>query len=269
MLSSTVGFIVCYEPNLGDKRKKKVEDACQDINTKHGNLFIITYFEYQKYTFVGAKFQYDHRVATLGCFVRHRNQLYGISCGHFVQYVSQSNKVFSVGDETIDKTEVILPEPKEFNIGAFLIPKHIAKLCDTRFRNSEGEITRCRLFDADVNKLIGKTVHIRGATTPLGTGVITSLLSATVDNHISIESLQENMEFCKPGDSGAVVFAEDEGELLAVSIVLGQLVSVGNLHTTRTYLSYSLRDGLKKLENAAACGKFEFFTSDPTTLDYT
>lgn len=268
MLSSTDGFIVCYEPNLRDERKKQVEDACQDISTKHGNLFSIRYFKYQKYTFVGAKFQSYYGVATVGCFVRHRNRLYGISCRHALQYASQSNKVISFEDEPIDKTEVILPESINANIGAFMIPKHIAKLCNTKFRSSTGQIKPCRLFDGDVNKLIGKTVHIRGATTPLGTGVITSLLSHTVFNHMSIESLQENIEFGKPGDSGAVVFAEDEGELLAISILMGKLWSSRNLDSTWSYLSYSLRDGLKELENAA-CGKFELFTSDPTTLDYT
>lgn len=257
-------FAVYYTSGISQEILQRLKDSCEHV-IQHIRDQSIEYKPFTPFTYVGAKVGNRHCYATLGCFVQHQNQIYGITCGH-VFSAGGCETVF-INDQPLNSFEVISSVGGD--ISAIKIPTNMIRNCDTRFRDKQGRVVPCKLFEGNADTLVGKEVYIHGAATKTGKGVIVQNMYGYTDrfarHYILVEDVDDKEPFCGRGDSGAVVCADDDNGILAISLVKGRVECKSYSKSVRTYFSYFLQSGLKELEHAAESA-FELFTADSKLL---
>ena len=113
---------------------------------------------------------------------------------------------------------------------------------DSNFVTENGDLVPGKLCLYDPEKLRGLNVHVKGAVTPLGLGVISmpeqiSVKSDSLDeNYIIVEDRNPENAFVQEGDSGAIVVAENPDkfgeEVQLISMVMGERVGQKGSYTT-------------------------------------
>jgi hypothetical protein len=138
------------------------------------------------------------------------------------------------------------------DIAAAVIKKEDEKVCDGRFKTEDGTLIKGIVYNKDDSLLACQHVHINGASTSLGLGIIAFTQfngrepiearngqnksckskqeeekSNEINKFIYVESRNKSSPFCTGGDSGAMVCADDEdGEHVElISTVIGKVVN--------------------------------------------
>ncbi|XP_045183010.2 uncharacterized protein LOC123541520 [Mercenaria mercenaria] len=149
------------------------------------------------------------------------------------------------------------------DIAAASVLKKIRPNCDTMFKDRCGTPLASQLTqfeELDVEWLKGLPVHIWGAASSpgLGTIIIPDFYVEGMKRLVKIEDSHPEdtdiiVPFCKSGDSGAIVCADDpDGDIVhVISMVIGSSnfeAKENNPKIKGEYLSIRLKDGLLQLE---------------------
>jgi hypothetical protein len=169
----------------------------------------------------------------------------------------------------------------KFDIAAARIKKEDELYCDGRFKTEDGTLMKGIMYENDDSLLDCQHVHMSGAHTSKGLGIIatthykTRKFVASVEGaelsqesqqeaeaddlnennrFIYVKSREEAVPFCKPGDSGAMVCFdhEDGNHVDLISKVIGQVDKQDLYQTLR------LRSGVSYLEKLTQ-SDIEFF----------
>ena len=113
---------------------------------------------------------------------------------------------------------------------------------DSNFVTEDGDSVPGKPCLYDPERLRGLRVHIKGAATPLGRGIITMPEQFPVnsdnldDNYIIVENRNKDEAFIQEGDSGAIVVAENPDkygeEVQLISMVMGERLGQKGSYTT-------------------------------------
>ncbi|XP_060580500.1 uncharacterized protein LOC132737250 isoform X2 [Ruditapes philippinarum] len=152
-----------------------------------------------------------------------------------------------VKEETVDK--------QYLDIAAASLESEIS--FDPRYITEEKVLVPGKRCFYDADSLRGLNVHIKGASTELGLGTITIPEQIAVqndnldENHIIVEDRYGGNAFCKEGDSGAIVCAENPDkygeEVQLISMVIGE-----NMNKKGSYTTVRLDKGLEELKSLTA-----------------
>ncbi|XP_053382515.1 uncharacterized protein LOC128549570 isoform X2 [Mercenaria mercenaria] len=133
-------------------------------------------------------------------------------------------------------------------------------VCDTMYRTDKGKPVAGRPCALDPKKLFRLPVYIWGHATGLGHGIIAMSKTFPVNdsgNHLLMIEDKKGNTFCKEGDSGAMVCADDPDnygdKVQLVSIVMGAVVGEKG-----KYQTVKIREGLEYIadeigENISMC----------------
>lgn len=178
------------------------------------------------------------RIGTLGGFVvrkqsRSRDQICGLTAGHVATTLSRDGTPAGKYEFNIDGKDVnidrssLLTCSNSVDIAAFVISDDIKDKLPVKgkFRTRNNKKKACFLHDWSKNKFNNPfQVYIRGACTKFGLGMVTScdLVDKDMQQYIFIED-ENNMKFCRPGDSGAIVciYNDKESHINAVALLIG------------------------------------------------
>ncbi|XP_045182199.2 uncharacterized protein LOC123540937 isoform X2 [Mercenaria mercenaria] len=203
---------------------------------------------------------------TLGCFVNlkhRRRRLRSKQCAILARHVAEHcSDLYHVSDDQDRKIASILPatcvnENGSLDIAAAEMHEQLDE-DGIRFKDSDRNLLPGRMHEYNgEDKIIrsGKRVHIWGATSNPGHGVITApeiIYEGMKDPLIQIEDKDatEETRFARGGDSGAMVCADDpEGNCVhALAVVMGIPANVQAKQTKREYLTIPLSRGLAQIQ---------------------
>ncbi|XP_060593422.1 uncharacterized protein LOC132747909 [Ruditapes philippinarum] len=200
---------------------------------------------------------------TLGGFVKtdETNQEFCLLSKHVAQYCSD---VFYVGDENNESTcigqiltETNIHQHGSLDISASLMNKPVGEE-STKFNDKSGRPLKGRLHEYNEDEeddicRSGQSVHIYGAVSKPGEGVITMPIahSGLTSPLIQIEDIgrnhgQNHGQFATKGDSGAVVCVDDPERRHVVA--LGMVMGVDQNSSGRKYLALPLSKGIQQIE---------------------
>lgn len=202
----------------------------------------IKYAPFVPFTYVGAHLR-GFTFGTLGCFVHAGDRLYALTATHVV---NNSKNQIRIGNTDIDVEEVIHSK-STFGISALMIPKEISVLWDTKLKDEKGHVLPSRLFNGDIDSIDGMDVYIWGAMSKPGRGRLLRWIMG-IKEHIVIEDKFHDSPFASPGDSGAIVCATVAEEIIAISMLMGQISLCGLQEKQRhRYLTALLKPGMEEL----------------------
>ncbi|XP_053401927.1 uncharacterized protein LOC123548849 isoform X2 [Mercenaria mercenaria] len=208
---------------------------------------------------VGAKVQPNldpNRYGTIGGFAKKNKQgLCALVSRHVA--IHSPDKSVLLRNGHIEIRARIIPETlppqdlhdKILDISAVEIKPIDKEKCDTRFRTEDGDLTTGKESSYETRQLRSRQVHLWGGTTSPGLGIVTmpNIRDRDRDNtFIIVEDRQNtNESFCKEGDSGSIVCADDiDGEGVEV---ISMLIGEDNAHRGK-YATFRIDKGLEQLK---------------------
>lgn len=183
-----------------------------------------------------------NRNSTLGGFVKDNRapHVYAVTCSHGVPEAS----IVSTGLENSDRDRIgtcifssyFRPSPDQHipilsDVALIQIDDHVRSMCHLSLMNHKYEDSKVRIYDGNFEDFVVRHVYKIGATTSLRKGLIISPdLTATIAENRSEVFVVVGMgglPFAERGDSGSVVFMNENNSALDTIQVIG-MVS-GNL----------------------------------------
>ena len=181
--------------------------------------------------------------------------------GHMTRYLLPENRL-KVNDICIGQ---IMDPPwqseKDLDIAAAIIDETFASQCDKMFKDDKGKGKLCKLYDSGSNNssFLPTIVHCHGPQTGLGFGEIFlkkySLASCNIRNEQEDGKLMlltdrtpfSGEPFCKLGDSGAIICANDKrGKYVhIIAMLMGKMDSRNS--DVNHYLAVQLKSGLEQM----------------------
>lgn len=246
-----------------DKIRSKIE--LRNIIEKHKIERFVFRDEHNFVPFcfnVGSRIFASHYNATLGGFAKRGNKQ--TLCILLSRHVSLSTTFISaeLDDGKRELIAEVLPQkqvtgPFDVDISVADVIHHFQTKCSKQFRDRYGNPKVSRLVqfeESELDWMSGLPVHIWGAASSPGHGLIicpeyyVSMGGHDISRYVKIEDLCHGDDFAKPGDSGAIVCADDiAGHCVhVISMLMGSFCE-GNTRQTNKYLSFRLKDGLFQL----------------------
>ncbi|XP_060577902.1 uncharacterized protein LOC132735021 isoform X2 [Ruditapes philippinarum] len=181
-----------------------------------------------------------------------------ICCSLASKHLLDGQKTIQISNREQTMTAAVIKEtaPGDSNmyvdIAAAIINKEDEKYCDGRFKTEDGKLIKGIMFTKDDSLLACQHVHINGASTSLGLGIIATThcnnresietrngqkqscerkeeieKANEDDKFIYVESRKKSSPFCTGGDSGAMVCADDDdgNHVELISTVIGKVVN--------------------------------------------
>ncbi|XP_060580519.1 uncharacterized protein LOC132737267 isoform X2 [Ruditapes philippinarum] len=250
---------------ISDELKTNIERIMEEYNIKR---YAIVSSGIQKYLtcHVGKKVKIEYEKGkcisgTLGGFAttssEESERTWAILSRHVVKgsfdrklYIANDEQTYigkvmkEVKEETTDK--------QYLDIAAASLKREIS--VDPSYITEEKVLVPGKQCFYDADNLRGLNVHIKGASTELGLGTITIPEQIAVqndnldENHIIVEDRHGGNAFCKAGDSGAIVCAENPDkygeEVQLISMVIGE-----NINKKGSYTTVRLDKGLEQLKS--------------------
>lgn len=179
------------------------------------------------------------RSATLGGFALRkipgiREQLCGLIAAHVATHffwdlsASDHSTFLLCGQEVRIDKDSLLRCTGTTDIAAFVIDDNMKSQIpiNGQYKTLNNTIKPCKMHTWSDKKFQDPfPVYIRGASTELGLGLVTScdLVGKGMEHLVFIENEMEE-DFCQPGDSGSIVCYDSDVEdhILAVALVLGE-----------------------------------------------
>ncbi|XP_052244843.1 uncharacterized protein LOC127853982 [Dreissena polymorpha] len=154
-----------------------------------------------------------------------------------------------VGDKLIGSTDSIHNEPM-LDILPIDVYDECVKHCDTRFRTEDGKSMFGTLIGLEKRDYLtkGTLVHIWGAASSPGLGIIEGIMDVSGGLLITIQDRITGCPFANKGDSGAIICALDaRGQTLyAIAMLIGTLQSRSSESHSR-YVGVLLEESFQKL----------------------
>ncbi|XP_052812835.1 uncharacterized protein LOC128240287 isoform X2 [Mya arenaria] len=171
---------------------------------------------------------------TLGGFVFHTHlqstSVCAITTNHVMRTMVSEDDTMIVDGARIGKLLEIV-QFVDVGIAAMEIFGEFVPKCQLAFKDTNGDAKPCNLYDTkteDIEEWNGRHVHIWGASSKPGKGIIACSKYTTTSNaYFLVNDLPGQDEpFSKPGDGGAIVISEsiDGSNMTAIGIVLGKSV---------------------------------------------
>ncbi|XP_052761647.1 uncharacterized protein LOC128204277 [Mya arenaria] len=172
-----------------------------------------------------------------------------ICAGHVVE--NDDNAFIQAQNKNIGKVSCKY-DGTGMDIAKVRVEDDILSFVDVRFQNEADETLITKLFENDPSSLAGRCVFLRGASTQLGRGKISSsrYISSDKCRILEIVKRSEDSMYAERGDSGAtVLFLERKGKyLFAVGMHFRQLLRGHQL----VYQALFLKDGIDHLMSHGA-----------------
>ncbi|XP_052812827.1 uncharacterized protein LOC128240285 isoform X2 [Mya arenaria] len=198
---------------------------------------------------------------TLGGFVEHNNisstSICAVTTRHLAILSGNNSCIVDgvcIGKWLKNETDVTI------DIAAAHIFNEFVPNCKFAFQDENGYDKPCSLYDnnrRDLNELRGLHVHIWGANSKPGTGMILSndCSKGSVNFFLVTDLPGQNAPFCDSGDSGAFVLTEsiDDDSMTAIGIVVGEMMKLGSSGKNtekKKYFCHYLHEGLDQLAKA-------------------
>ncbi|KAL4226964.1 hypothetical protein ACF0H5_014941 [Mactra antiquata] len=219
----------------------------------------ITYFNGR----VGSLISNEHsRRASIGGFALKgtRKELCLLTARHFAGsgggnvYLEQPNEERKhIGEFLAPITNLNAPP----DIAAALILDNVRNHFQTQFKNSDGDFLPSSVVhfaENEIENLFGLPVHMWGATSTPGVGVITNpeVYIPGMKRLVKFEDIDYNpiARFANFGDSGAMICADDnDGEhVQVVSMLMGAPLDAVGENERQSYYGFRMIDGLVTLQ---------------------
>lgn len=181
---------------------------------------------------------------TLGCFASSKCHLYALTCKHITRETKTCAVYINDDDRLLGYIQAFSVEK---DIAAIQVEPDLANTCEKALRDEDSRpfAVACPIWDRETFQL-PLSVYIIGAQTCPGIGKVVSLEYhfGGFTHFILIEN-KTTIDFCKPGDSGAIVMARPNHKtVFAIAMILGEIPDV----KPKQYLAIRLQDSLPELE---------------------
>ena len=186
------------------------------------------------------------RYSTLGGFVKDNSapHVYAVTCSHGVPEAS----IVRTGLENSDRDRIgtcifsgnFRQSPDQHipilsDVALIQIDDHVRNMCHLSLMNHKYEDSKVTIYDGNFEDLVVRHVYKIGATTSLRKGLIISQdFTATIAGNRSEVFLVVGMgglPFAERGDSGSIVFMNDNNSALDTIQVIGMVL--GNLEISQ------------------------------------
>ncbi|XP_053402484.1 uncharacterized protein LOC128557892 [Mercenaria mercenaria] len=249
---------VFVDDTCNDEIKNKVRDVLRKNKIMNYDI-VPSIGSFKPLYKVGAKVQPNQdrkSYGTVGGFAK-KNQkgLVALVSRHVAIHSSDSSVLLR--NEHMKIRAKIIPEtlpPQDshdniLDISAVEIQPTDKEKCDTRFKTEDGDLTSGKESSYETRQLRSRHVHLWGGTTSPGLGIVTmpNIRDRDRDNTFIIVEDRQNADesFCKEGDSGSMVCADDiDGEGVEV---ISMLIGEDNDHRGK-YATFRIDKGLDQLK---------------------
>ncbi|XP_045194346.1 uncharacterized protein LOC123549967 isoform X2 [Mercenaria mercenaria] len=185
---------------------------------------------------------------------KNRKDLCALVSRHVAIHSSDNNVLLRNGctkilAKIIPETLPEIPNDKTLDISAVEIESIDKEKCDTRFKTEDGVLTTGKESSYETKQLRSRDVHLWGGTTSPGLGIITMPEIRDRDedkSFIIVEDRQStNKTFCKKGDSGSMVCADDINDegVEVISMLIGE-----DADNPGKYATFRIDKGLQQLK---------------------
>lgn len=182
------------------------------------------------------------KTGTLGCFLVRKlpgacEQICAVTAGHVADVLCCDNKMAGTLEFKISGTDVKIEErsllrcSSTTDIAAFVINDDIKNKLRVKgkFKTRDNIKKECLLHNWSEKKFKDSfAVYIHGASTDVGTGIVTSpdLVAKDMQPYVYIEDDDTDINFSQPGDSGSVICFDNDNEthISAVALLIGHLL---------------------------------------------
>lgn len=258
MCGDRFGTLHIYIQNTIDEKAKKNIMEKIDANfkaTKHKYVTHLTSGKIKKlHVTCGMQIRVNSQHGTLGGFAYRENDqsLYALLSKNVAMHLTE----FRLGPVLAN---VITPHTEKIDIATAEINAEDKCHIDTSFRDIRNRPRNCTLFtyaNDNVSHTLEKfeMVFIRGGTTRVGQGEIVCI--SVEKNGFPLLRIKNRADtpykdFCKPGDSGAIVCSTTrDGFMYALAMVVGENFPQND---QKEYIACMLMDGLDELSRTHAC----------------
>ncbi|XP_045181500.2 uncharacterized protein LOC123540483, partial [Mercenaria mercenaria] len=251
------------------RRQKRITDFL-NRNGITNIKFNIVSKSVEEYKHIGARIRVpeaakptEYHKGTLGGFALFNKQNETASCALFSRHVALgcSEKLYvQEDDEQLTELGEILEDTLQhgsYDIAAAKIHDHLVQHCDVQFKNSEDYQRPGTLYtQASSIDLQDLPVHLFGSVSTPGLGRIQipelSCPGAS-ETYMQIEDRNPSKRMAVPGDSGAIVCADDlDDELVhVISMLIGSNTETKKLtdpSVKRTYITFPVQKGVELLQ---------------------
>ena len=251
--------------DISNENKQLIETILESDGRREVDIYRITGFVRLNGTCgVGTKIGgKDSIYGTVGGLVSRffnaEKQVCALTCGHVAVHVLNSG-IMHLSDISIPllSDSVLFCERNEENIAAIVLGETVqSKLTlSGEFNTAYGKRKQCDLFSykqindkQPVDLLSGVVVYLRGASTSLGFGRITSSFYMIKLSQVMIcfEDVEPGQPFCQPGDSGAIICRDVGDKTEAIAMLYGEALVQDNAESRKIYFGFELESGLEAL----------------------
>ncbi|XP_053391700.1 uncharacterized protein LOC128554440 [Mercenaria mercenaria] len=247
-----------------EKCTSQVREVLSQLGIHHFNIVPVNFKELMH---VGAKIHPIPTYGTLGCYAKMSD---GHRCILLAKHVAMlGTDIYSLDHNKKIATVIGKTTAKccKLDIAAALVDGDATKCC-TKFRNSSGKKLEGKLYEYGHNSdsfvvMEGQAVHIWGATSDPGKGVISmSKYQDGMDSPLILIRDEESsftkdgnsgtsLKFAKPGDSGAIVCIDhpDDEFVYAVGMLTG-LAELRMDPKQEHYTALPLSEGMAQLQES-------------------
>lgn len=206
------------------------------------DVVVVNYTDFAANCRVGSKLSNEKHFGTIGGFIQtDKHCMYALLSAHVADQIKNSSHVF-ISDIPVSPDALCFltcAEQKQLDtdnatakynnystdIAAFEIKDVLLRnfKFDCSFQTKDGVTKRCEMPSwGDIS--VPFSVYLRGASTPLGQGIVTSsdVMPRSGNGYILLEKRDDFSPCCKPGDSGAIICFSDVDDLTIKTLAVVQ-----------------------------------------------
>lgn len=232
-------FTVFVDQRLSPNEEKEMEKLLTVCKIFEYDVVISSFEDFSAVCEIGSKLEINNskKYGTLGCFAERKDK--SCFCALLSKHVAkqlEGSEIINISGQNIERKDLcFLIKGNDFkvDIAALIINDNLLDRLnfDCSFKTVDDVVKPWSMPRWDNYALLNNfRVFFRGASTPLGQGIVTStdMTKKGGANCILVENDGRN-SFCRPGDSGAIVcyYNEDSDEtdktIKTLAAVIGQL----------------------------------------------
>lgn len=205
--------------------------------------------EYSRYGTLGGFLSVDHDQSNI------EQEVYAVTTGH----ISVGTNGNLIWDNKLIGQFLGEWECGDPDINVAKIFGEYINQCDMMLKDDHGNPKKCALLgleNAEGGELVPDLIYINGATSGISKGEIHNVrfrMHGEQETYMLIRdssTSKEQLPFCKPGDSGAIICSNDRrGRFVNIlGILIGKFISREEYTEENLYLALHMNTGLKYLQ---------------------